>query len=124
LRYNKLLRHLTTKWKLDEDAAKKSADEIQNAEKQFLQGFLQQLLQQHSLAGFHENLYQLLDVQLNALDNRSKTEAAKVTHSEEQPVASGEEAVSQPVEDTGEEQSGDDEEKKAEPVPEWGDVFD
>ncbi|MGZ0078481.1 hypothetical protein [Methylomonas sp. YC3] len=118
-RGDRLVLALVSKHHLDEPTAEAVSDTLIAAEKQFLYGFIEQQMQQQTVAGFYENLCLLLDSYLDGLP--------KVA---EKPVADEQAAeTDEQFADTDSEQSKPADSdatlpEEAPPPPDWGDVFD
>lgn len=98
-RHKKIYGRLTNKYQLDKTSADDLANLLYDAEKQFLQKFIEQQMQ-NSVEGFYEELCILLDNFLNALP----AESVKVGINNKIDQATNK--------------------LNTEPVPDWGDVFD
>ncbi len=119
LRGNKISRRLVDKYRLDPAIAQNLSERLITEEKQFLQQFIEQQMQQQSVANFYENLCVLLDSYLI-----SPAQATPKTKTET-PAEKPPQAPEQPAPEIDDEDIADgDALISDEPAPTWGDVFD
>ncbi len=115
-RVDRLARALVGKFGVDESAAKPMVDSLIAAEKQFLQLFVKQQMQQQPIDSFYENLCVLLDGYLDNMPGPvAKPVAAK-------PAENAPSADPAPAQDAALTETPAIEEEA--PPPDWGDVFD
>lgn len=108
LRGQQLSRRLQEHFGLDSEPSSQLSDQLIDAEKQFLQAFIEQQLRQASVSSFYENLCEVLDAYYQTLKAVGKS-----SHNNPSPIPSAEEQKAEleallPIND----------------VPDWGDVFD
>ncbi|MDX8128500.1 hypothetical protein QLH52_14500 [Methylomonas sp. OY6] len=118
-RGDRLALALAGKHHLDEPTAEAVSENLIAAEKQFLYGFIEQQMQQQTVAGFYENLCLLLDSYLDGLPKVAEKPVA------DEPAAKTEEQYADT--DSEQQKPADSDATPAEeapPPPDWGDVFD
>ena len=116
-----LIQLLIKDYALNEDEAKESGSYMVEAEKQFLQQFMKQQIEQTTVTGFYESLCELLDQYLYFVPKKSADEVESDESQFVEPVVDkNQEAVEDSLMNSIEESSTKQEE---EAEPDWGETF-
>lgn len=127
-RKQQLAEFLIKDYALDADEAKESGEYMVEAEKQFMQQFVKQQLEQTAVTDFYGNLCELLDQYLYFVPKKGSEESVPVENEVDEPEVSDTQDATEEVENTeadtdefGSDAEQNAEEKEAE--PDWGDAF-
>jgi hypothetical protein len=130
-RKQQLAGFLINDYSLDADEAKESGEYMVEAEKQFMQQFVKQQLEQTAVTDFYGNLCELLDQYLYFVPKKSSEEPVPVENEVDEPEVSD----TQDAAEQGENKSSDEDdsaikqeaevetEVEEEAEPDWGDAF-
>ena len=127
-RKQQLAEFLIKDYALGADEAKESGEYMVEAEKQFMQQFVKQQLEQTAVTDFYGNLCELLDQYLYFVQKKGSEEPVPVESEDDKPEISDTKETVEEIENTevssdefGSDAEQDAEEKEAE--PDWGDAF-